>query len=599
MLPHQDYSDKWEGTLNALGSEAARAKCGMWPVGGTHPEWWGEAWKDDWPFKPRSTLKRRASTEILRGESASRRTAAAPGQSDNQTPVLGPQRSTDDTDKRPTYFVRFGPWKLQPDGGSMPSPSTASRGRGKEVLDFSLKDFQKARDDKKVPAIKKSAPRGAPEPLILRMDGGPSLVVDRDGVLLISYFPGYIGSGLQVRWFATISEPVLVLRTLKSLLLKSLGDLVSRCEPTVDKRSGDRRSNVALGEQCVEENAADLQGVENQGEGADSDDDDDDYKAQEDGPERLMGASDEDRDCVGEADEPMCVGSSEDSDVDSDCFGDDEEAAFQAKFELDQLEEEQTLESLRRGNLPASSYYWSPGWYGTGMENKRPIVISSQLKEALSPASRQATLRHLVAKRELDDRIRHLIAILHHPLYSALKRLRTRMRKRGGAVGEAVQKGWTSLFPCVAVGFNRTTRMHRDSKGFRNGLDVIGVLGNFTGGNLRFRDLNVVLEWQAGCLATFDGYDLAHAVEPWEGQCRATLISFCRSSSWRGLKLPLSVQVPTLECLKENLAQSVEDKRKAAQEIRERQQESSSNRNERQRKVKRQKLAGQFDQERQ
>ncbi|KAG8737643.1 hypothetical protein FRC10_007966 [Ceratobasidium sp. 414] len=131
MLPHRDYVDRWEDTLNALGLEAVRSKCWMWPVGGTRPEWWGEAWKDHWPFGARPALKRRASTEILPEEGVPRRTVVAPGQSDNRTPVLRPQCGTDNTDKAPTYFARFGPWRLQLDGGNKPSLSTASRGRGR------------------------------------------------------------------------------------------------------------------------------------------------------------------------------------------------------------------------------------------------------------------------------------------------------------------------------------------------------------------------------------------------------------------------------------------------------------------------------------
>ncbi|KAG8736069.1 hypothetical protein FRC10_009725 [Ceratobasidium sp. 414] len=84
------------------------------------------------------------------------------------------------------------------------------------------------------------------------------------------------------------------------------------------------------------------------------------------------------------------------------------------------------------------------------------------------------------------------------------------MRQQPGAVGKAVAKAWGSVFPCTAVGFNRTTKVHWDSKGFRNGLDVIGVLGCFTGGNLKFQDINVTLEWGSGTLAAFDGYDLVH-----------------------------------------------------------------------------------------
>lgn len=252
--------------------------------------------------------------------------------------------------------------------------------------------------------------------------------------------------------------------------------------------------------------------------------------------------------------------------------------------DLSQLEQEGRLARLYRQALRPSSYYWAPGWYATGQERvspsieeremssliilqKYPMHMSSQLGQALQPVSRAMALRFLKAKLEFDSRISHLTAILHWSLFRALKGLRSQTRRLPGPVGSAVSRGWASIFPCMAIGFNRTTGIHRDSNGFRNGLDIIGVLGKLTEGHLSIPNLGLRFEWEPGCLAAFDGYDLAHEVEEWDGLYRVTVISFCRSSSWRGLNLPLNVSAPTLTQLKAHLEESIGDKTKAGEAV--------------------------------
>lgn len=194
--------------------------------------------------------------------------------------------------------------------------------------------------------------------------------------------------------------------------------------------------------------------------------------------------------------------------------------------------------------------------------------ISSQLRQALKHRSRNATIRFLNAKLMFDRHISHLTSTLHWSLFRALKDLRSHMRRVPGPVGNSVTQAWASVFPCMAIGFNRTTGIHRDSNGFRNGLDMIGVLGRIDdGGFLCIPNLGLRFEWKPGCLGAFDGYDLAHEVEEWNGLYRVTIISFCRSSSWRGLQLPLKVSAPTLNQLTNNLEQSSGDKTAAGNVI--------------------------------
>lgn len=146
-----------------------------------------------------------------------------------------------------------------------------------------------------------------------------------------------------------------------------------------------------------------------------------------------------------------------------------------------------------------------------------------------------------------------MIEILHPALSNNLKQLKDAMAEIPRPTSVVLANGWNSLFPCVGFGLNRQTSIHRDAKGFRGGLDVISVLGNFRNGHFRLQDLNVVMEWQPGCLGAFDGYDLTHEVLEWEGTHRITLISFCRSSTWRGLKVPYNVPHPTLAQLEQNM----------------------------------------------
>lgn len=159
----------------------------------------------------------------------------------------------------------------------------------------------------------------------------------------------------------------------------------------------------------------------------------------------------------------------------------------------------------------------------------------------------------LNSKRLYDRNIAFFVTILHRGFSNDLRQVREAMAKVRGPTGDAIANGWTSLFPCFGIGFNRQTSLHRDTRGLRGGVDVINVLGRFKKGDLRLQDLNVIAEWGPRCLGAFDGYDLAHEVLDWDGTHRVTLISFCRGTTWKGLKVPREVSRPTLAMLTEDL----------------------------------------------
>ncbi|KAG8716915.1 hypothetical protein FRC08_008539 [Ceratobasidium sp. 394] len=205
---------------------------------------------------------------------------------------------------------------------------------------------------------------------------------------------------------------------------------------------------------------------------------------------------------------------------------------------------------------PPGAYYWSCGWYGTGQENVTDITISVPFRKALEKQKAHEVADTLEAKRIYDFVVKLLVSIIHDLFAGSLESLLNRLAKEPGPVGETTRNGWTSLFHCTAFAFNRQTAKHRDSKGCRGGLDVIGVLGSFSGGPLKFQDLKMDIEWQPSCVAAFDGYDLTHEVGEWRGSHRITLISFCRNATWKGLGLPREISHPTLTSMCSALAQA-------------------------------------------
>ncbi|KAG9100256.1 hypothetical protein FS749_015827 [Ceratobasidium sp. UAMH 11750] len=407
----------------------------------------------------------------------------------------------------------------------------------KVVLNFRMSDFRADRQAGNLPISGATLYPGLTTSETYKASGKSRLFVDLNDEVVLGYFPNYVGKNTQ------------------SLLTNVLSELVRVCPPKLDKAKGDRRAARADDYEGVTNPPAtfdfDDEGIENQGE----DDNDDWVDIDETDPDLRQ-------DLIGL------------NDVDWSS----KEVVSELKDELEGLAEEAQLASLHRSVLPPSSYYHSAGWFATGQEKKRPMTLSAQYRAAFKPRSRNAMTKFLIAKRELDTWIAHLVCIFHWSLGRALKVLRQLMRCLKGEVAVAVTKSWSSLFPCTAVGFNRTTRRHRDSKGFRFGLDAICVLGSFRNGPLVFPELGLNFEWVPGCLSLFDGYDLVHEVEEWEGLYRCTLISFCRSSSWRGLKLPLDVQPATLADMKTRLSDSIKDAKDAGEDVVSRQKQNPGRR---------------------
>ncbi|KAF8747146.1 hypothetical protein RHS01_11427 [Rhizoctonia solani] len=342
------------------------------------------------------------------------------------------------------------------------------------------------------------------EPIRLTRSGGPAVLTDKAGIPILWYFPDFIGKGLQTN------------------LMRTVASLASVYRPAPDSEICDRRTTLP---QLVQ-------------------DDQHSSKA------RYATRSQTSRAALHMPEDPEVHSTSQKEPIDfSPCTM--EEPAYVQDNQLVPPAYEETPFQTTRGRacrFVPFAYYLSPGWSQTGMQYKKPIQMSVHLRGALLEATSE-TIAFLKAKRLFDKQIIQLTDIIQPSLSQSLRKLKAHMSAIQGPTGTTVTNGWTSAFPCYGVAVNRTTGMHRDSKGIRAGLDIIGVLGTFnSGGDLELPDLNLRLEWTPGVLGAFDG---AHI--------------FLRQSTWTALGLTPDVSRPTVAQCRGQL-ESAKERRAARQQ---------------------------------
>ncbi|QRW13678.1 hypothetical protein RhiLY_12677 [Ceratobasidium sp. AG-Ba] len=415
----------------------------------------------------------------------------------------------------------------------------------KVVLPFRMRDLQTRRDQGEirlstdVGCLSELAGRGGTR---LKAKDGCRVVVDSNGIVVFWYFPRLIGTGLQTE------------------LLRAISAMTGVYLPPLDSRIADRRSTPSvpvITSQGVHQSTGPLtrrqtalnravQSTVSLGKPTDvttgfeaneeSDNSDGDLASI---PRTLC------YDNIPETTSPTRYLETDDEVhlLDSDA---EHHALLTAVEPIKQHSQSVAQDDdLRR--VPPFAYNLTPGWFPTGQQYICPIAMSSHFKDALAPHCRAETIKFLEAKRLFDGQLGYLTNIIHHQLANEMRGLRASMSTVVGPTGVAVANGWTSAFPCYTVAVNRTSQLHRDSKGIRAGMDIIGVLGKFTkGGDLCLPDIDMEVEWIPGCVGAFDGYDLRHSVKPWEGGSRVALISYCRKSTWSGLELEVALTRPTL-----------------------------------------------------
>ncbi|KAG8731839.1 hypothetical protein FRC10_001432 [Ceratobasidium sp. 414] len=448
----------------------------------------------------------------------------------------------------------------------------------KVVLPFRVADFVRLRQQHKVPVHTGGCVEElAGHPTRLKAEDGPAVVVDLSETVVMWYFPGFIGEGLMpaVCFSGTVFPSAEPLR--QAELLRTLSDLAKVYRPMSDAEIRDRRarSNAAKtnraergdqkptvpGRVLTRQQAARLatanaaheveQGApasEREGGTEDEQESDTEDELGDTGDPSEGGWSSMPTEEFESGAAPTCPEPyvETDGDIRWRGSGDGDAEAQRASPEKSGTAA-LTAVGEYLSKLPPFAYYISPGWYQTGMENIRPMAMSSHFRDALRDECSAEAIAMLRAQRLYHRKLAYLTSIIHSSLNESLQVLREHMLTVTGPTSVALENGWTSAFPCVGMAVNRTCRLHRDTKGIRGGMDVIGVLGTFVrGGELVLPDVYLEVEWTPGCVGAFDGYDFRHEVKPWEGGTRVALVSFCRKSTWKGLKLDCTIARATL-----------------------------------------------------
>ncbi|KAG8719295.1 hypothetical protein FRC08_003179 [Ceratobasidium sp. 394] len=373
------------------------------------------------------------------------------------------------------------------------------------VLDgFNLRDFLKKFHSRQRPAIKNGHPFKHRKWIKLRRSDGPCMVVSEDGYILLLSVPGYLDE-----------------KTMAQVGL-GLDQYCALVPPTSDVGSSDSRANQPdppASNNTPSDHPIDPQATpDNQAKAND--------KEKPKGPRRSSRLQ------AKSAQAPKKVKNAP--------------SLKRVKKKLKEM-----FKALARGRFHdgAGSFHQCLLWIARGQEGHMEPVTSTELKKAFRSGDVEAVNRLLyyhMWKQVLDQRINDLVRKLHLEFFYLLKELKKKIRA-SPAPPQVLWDVWGSLFTFQAVGFNRETEMHRDSAGMEGGLDVLFLLGKFEGGNLKFQDLAIDMEWQPGDLCMFDGKLFSHGVSPWEapeGGERRCFIYFVHASVLRHFGLSDSLSFP-------------------------------------------------------
>ncbi|KAG8735658.1 hypothetical protein FRC10_010287 [Ceratobasidium sp. 414] len=145
LLPHKDYTDKWEDTIFSLGAGAPTARFTQLPAKGPRPTWWPDRWREHWPFPEETRLKPVSSNEIENSGEPDEPTAFT------QVPHvkwrrLGPAGDERRSTGYASNLTQLDPWHIEPDSGMLPTRralSTSSKGKHSADRPFADKSSTK------------------------------------------------------------------------------------------------------------------------------------------------------------------------------------------------------------------------------------------------------------------------------------------------------------------------------------------------------------------------------------------------------------------------------------------------------------------------
>lgn len=153
----------------------------------------------------------------------------------------------------------------------------------------------------------------------------------------------------------------------------------------------------------------------------------------------------------------------------------------------------------------------------------------------LTMAEASARQKYFSDMQGLDECVNDLVSLTHPRFSEILDSI-----DKGVLEHPACRMCKTNIklkFPGRSMICNRQSGEHLDSNGLRRGADCLYTAGNFTGGEVYFKDLAIKVPLKPGTLLLFDGTSQRHSIEKWDGPQRFSFALFVHKGVAKQLKI--------------------------------------------------------------
>jgi hypothetical protein len=114
---------------------------------------------------------------------------------------------------------------------------------------------------------------------------------------------------------------------------------------------------------------------------------------------------------------------------------------------------------------------------------------------------------------------------------------------------------WESIFLGKSIIVNRQSGEHFDKWGIRKGFDVLLAAGDFTGGEITFKDLNLRTAFLPGTAVFFDGTAYRHSIGNWQGKQRISNALFVHGSIFKQLEIDATLLLVNIRDVRDTITQ--------------------------------------------
>lgn len=222
---------------------------------------------------------------------------------------------------------------------------------------------------------------------------------------------------------------------------------------------------------------------------------------------------------------------------------------------------------LKTTGQPWGDWHFVLAWHATGRKWSDAFTPSRELLAHSTTVELTRRLLFIDSFFAIHHRVNHFLSLAFFSFSKLLRSARSAMGDR--PVIKTLLPIWHSDFPGQAILMNKQSGEHLDISGVRHGVDVIVVTGEFGGGQLYLKDLNVLLDLEPGDLVIFDGTVQRHRILSFDGPQRVSHVFFAHQSVFTELGIDTSgLQDPTLEGLRQRLKAFPAERRARAEAAR-------------------------------